>query len=631
MAIEKGKLIIDGGEGEIYETQDNPNLLMKIYKETDLTGAPIVTPELHSKLRYMRDNPPEALVSKGVVAWPAELINDDGGNLLGFIMPRMDFDEHIQRTYSYRHPTLEADEYKRFPSVESRIKIAMNLCSALNELHIKGYVFGDLNHHNVGVNYKTGQIYYMDCDSLHITTAIGDVFRTSVIMSGYLAPEIIRHCNNERSKGREYNLDKVSLPTFTKESDLFCLAIHIFKLLMNGVSPFLGVKADAIGSTASPFVGNDAIERNAYVFREGNKPSAVFCLPPESLPFEVFTLFNRAFLDGARVSYLRPSAADWYNALNRYLTYGLVQCQREPKHQYYNQLQACPYCAADDRHRAEQEGVPVQSFVCESASLPVLPIQQPYSQQQSSQPSVQQPPVQRQTYQQPPTQQPPVQQPPAQQQRSQKQAAHKRPSRTAGGTGVSGSDIFTRIKNGETRYLQFGRDLWLWRVLDKQSDKVLLLTENVIELRQYNYKSKGITWESCSLREHLNTFFLQGFSWKEKSAIQLSWVRNSANLWCGAPGGYDTNDHVFLLSLAEADYYFGNSGNYAKKIISGNWTFSNNYDNERAAGEPWWLRSPGEDKRNAAYVAKSGRVEVSGYPVNSSDIGVRPALWLNLV
>ena len=360
MPYTKGRMLNDGGEGYIYEVLENPKLLVKIYKDKDVSGAPIVTPDLHSKLTYMKNNPPENLVQKGIVAWPIELLENESGGLTGFVMPKLDLDEHLKRAYSYRHPSLEAAEYNLFPSVRSRISIAINLCSALHELHKKGYVIGDFNHANIGVNYSTGQIYFMDCDSFHITDDQGKVHRTSVIMSGYLAPEIINHCNEERAKGKPYNLDQVALPTFTDESDLFCLAIHIFKLLMNGVDPFLGVKYDATGSQAAPFVGNDAIERNSYVFRPGNKPSAVFCPPAESLPPAILDLFNRAFIEGRAEPLVRPNEADWYNALSRYLSNELTQCLKVKKHQHYRPLPECPYCVADEQHWVAQGGDPVK-------------------------------------------------------------------------------------------------------------------------------------------------------------------------------------------------------------------------------------------------------------------------------
>jgi len=40
-------------------------------------------------------------------------------------------------------------------------------------------------------------------------------------------------------------------------------------LLMNGVDPYRVVRYDAVGSNASPFMGNEAIERDSYVFKLG--------------------------------------------------------------------------------------------------------------------------------------------------------------------------------------------------------------------------------------------------------------------------------------------------------------------------------------------------------------------------
>ena len=44
----------------------------------------------------------------------------------------------------------------------------------------------------------------------------------------------------------------------------------------------------------------------------------------------------------------------------------------------------------------------------------------------------------------------------------------------------------------------------------------------------------------------------------------------------------------------------------------------------------WWLRSPGYLANCAAYVLCYGDVLYAGYTVNSGDIGVRPALIINL-
>jgi hypothetical protein len=168
-------------------------------------------------------------------------------------------------------------------------------------------------------------------------------------MQGYLAPEIIDHCNNERAAGRPYNLDDVALPTFTRESDLFCLAVHIFKLLMNGADPYRGQLVGVKDTGGAQPLGNDAIEQNLCVFRAGYEPSAIFCPPVNALPGSLITLFYDAFLNGRNDPALRPDSTDWYYALEHYQKRELTQCKKNPKHQYYIALKICPYCTADKK------------------------------------------------------------------------------------------------------------------------------------------------------------------------------------------------------------------------------------------------------------------------------------------
>jgi len=51
--------------------------------------------------------------------------------------------------------------------------------------------------------------------------------------------------------------------------------------------------------------------------------------------------------------------------------------------------------------------------------------------------------------------------------------------------------------------------------------------------------------------------------------------------------------------------------------------------NERMNGSWWWLRSPGHNQYYAANVNIGGTVNLNGTHV-STELGVRPALWLNL-
>jgi hypothetical protein len=148
------------------------------------------------------------------------------------------------------------------------------------------------------------------------------------------------------------------------------------------------------------------------------------------------------------------------------------------------------------------------------------------------------------------------------------------------------------------------------------------------------------------LRQYLNGAFLQKFTQEQQSRVIETTSRNSDNLWYGAAGGNDTRDKVFLLSVEEADKYFGNSGDYLNKrrkksdngkyvADNGGYFLSDTYDRDRiaedAGGERdwWWLRSAGGEENRAANVFRDGEVFVFGDYADYVG-GVRPALRLKL-
>ena len=196
------------------------------------------------------------------------------------------------------------------------------------------------------------------------------------------------------------------------------------------------------------------------------------------------------------------------------------------------------------------------------------------------------------------------------------------------------------------RNVRFGK--YNWRVLDVQNGKALLLTEDVIERCCYHSSGKKTTWEECELREYLNGAFLQTFSSLEQSQIASVTNANPDNPWYGIPGGKNTTDKIFLLSIDEVVKYFGDSGDLqARKgwywedpgqsvLKDEQGYFINDQYNEarigiyRSKNTWWWLRSPGGYGRHAVYVNSDGCLYIYGVYVDFDIGGVRPALWLNL-
>ena len=168
--------------------------------------------------------------------------------------------------------------------------------------------------------------------------------------------------------------------------------------------------------------------------------------------------------------------------------------------------------------------------------------------------------------------------------------------------------------------IQFGGLDWI--VLTVENGKALILSEKVLEERAYHqewrdpYITWYITWEECSLREFLNgSFYNSTFNDQEKRLISETRLTNL--------GGNDTDDRVFLLSVDEVNEYMGDNAHVnmrnAKRaeLLNSSWGVTSR----------WWLRpSP-----HAVIVDGDGRV--LGIPITArsdSNVGVRPALWLNL-
>ncbi|MDR3122071.1 MAG: DUF6273 domain-containing protein [Clostridiales bacterium] len=183
------------------------------------------------------------------------------------------------------------------------------------------------------------------------------------------------------------------------------------------------------------------------------------------------------------------------------------------------------------------------------------------------------------------------------------------------------------------RNVTFGK--YAWRVLDAQNSMALLITEDIIEKRPYNKQDKKITWEESTLRQYLNGEFLQTFSSAEQNQIIQVSNKNEDNQWFGTDGGNNTKDKVFLLSLAEAVKYFGDSGQLKDRPKEDSWQIDDQFNNGRMAkhgnnSPRCWLRSPGRDSYDAACVHSDGVLDLYGRIVDYEEGGVRPALWLNL-
>ena len=161
-----------------------------------------------------------------------------------------------------------------------------------------------------------------------------------------------------------------------------------------------------------------------------------------------------------------------------------------------------------------------------------------------------------------------------------------------------------------------------WYVIAKTETGCTLLSEKPVLKMAYNeagYNTTG-TWYDSTVRTWLNDKFYNRFTEEEKSLIAVTHNVTPANSEYGTCGGSDTDDHIFLLSVDEANAL-------DKKVRHCGYWYGMDH-------QWWWLRSPGVNADYAAYVGKGNNskaeIDLMGDVAGNGMGAVRPALNLDL-
>ena len=196
----------------------------------------------------------------------------------------------------------------------------------------------------------------------------------------------------------------------------------------------------------------------------------------------------------------------------------------------------------------------------------------------------------------------------------------------------------------EFEKVTFGSHSWL--VLERQDDRMLILSEYILFEMAYANRRGSNTWEDSSLRDYLNHDFIYTFTPEERALIIPVINENPDNPRFNTDGGSDTEDLVFILNLEEILKYFGDSGERRN-----NGRFINDiYNTRRIAPDvngndvwSWWVRTPGSESRRVAHVSQAGwgtsrgrilvggargSIWTEGTTITCRDVGVRPAMWV---
>ena len=165
-----------------------------------------------------------------------------------------------------------------------------------------------------------------------------------------------------------------------------------------------------------------------------------------------------------------------------------------------------------------------------------------------------------------------------------------------------------------------------WQVLKREEDRILVITEKIIDKGAYHTDAEPIDWAACHLRRWLNGPFLSlAFAPEEQAMIPEVELPNLPNPKYKSGGGATTFDRVFALSLQEAAELFSDDpsrvGRTTLYAQSRGYFFGGQIN-------CWWLRGQGASPELAALVGNSGSLGTYGYRPDNAEYAVRPAMWI---
>lgn len=319
--ITLGRTVSRAGEGVVAEIAGSPAHVVKIFHGLGSKGSLLSAnhdPERRlRKVAVMAEHRPEHSVQADghvVLSWPEEILLEDG-KPVGYVMPRIEWTQVMELrdlvgvAPGARTPAHIPAWAAKFPW-QYRVHTAINLCHAVEVVHSTGGVIGDFNERNVLVSPQA-LVSLVDIDSMQFVGPGGEIFPCDVGHRDFTAPEL-------------FGVDLTQV-TRTRDSDYFALAIHIHRLLLGGVHPFLGGAWTGQGERKS---GSELARLGQYV--GGPPPSMLAFSPrepdPKRLPTAIRTMFDQAFRIGAKKPSARPSAVEWARALDDMLA--RLQAQR---------------------------------------------------------------------------------------------------------------------------------------------------------------------------------------------------------------------------------------------------------------------------------------------------------------
>ncbi len=173
-----------------------------------------------------------------------------------------------------------------------------------------------------------------------------------------------------------------------------------------------------------------------------------------------------------------------------------------------------------------------------------------------------------------------------------------------------------------------------WRVLEKNENEMLLLSEYILESKPYHEVLDNVIWEESTLRKWLNgEFFAGAFSEEEQRYIAESTNKNPGNTDWQVPDAKDTVDKVFLPCAVEI--YDGFIPERYVKARASEYAKANGVEVRSEEYCMWWLRccSVQNIPTGNIYAATAddlGKAFARGRDTTLANVGVRPMIRIRI-
>jgi len=298
---------------------------------------------------------------KNVFCWPEKLVEWNGK--LGVVCPTY----HKHFFFSSGKFKGKEKEGKWFASAKLRNKflekdqkgnllthygMCIKIARAVRRLHAAGLAHSDLSYKNVLVDPITGSASIIDCDGLVVP---GKYPPDVVGTPDFIAPEVLQ------TRSLKIGDPQKKLPSIA--TDKHALAVLIYMYLLNR-HPLRGGKVNDLDAAKDEelSMGSKALFIE-HPTDKSNRPKVNQLAPSElpqgdvtKLPYTICgpllkPLFDKAFIDGLHNPGMRPSAAEWEDALMK--TVDLIQPCQNPNCEagwfvFDNSTKPrCPFCGTE--------------------------------------------------------------------------------------------------------------------------------------------------------------------------------------------------------------------------------------------------------------------------------------------